>query len=116
MSRPGGNTGHLSDQQVDIIATRLAERLSAPMAANSNVAVAHSASAIAPNDAPGEGVFATVDAAVKAAGVAFRELDGMSLEGRQKIIASMRNQCLSTPRSLHATRNAKPVWVALNIS
>jgi acyl-CoA reductase-like NAD-dependent aldehyde dehydrogenase len=31
-----------------------------------------------------------VDDAVAAAGVAFRELDGMSLEGRQKIIASIR--------------------------
>ena len=27
MSRPGGNAGLLSDRQVDIIATRLAERM-----------------------------------------------------------------------------------------
>ena len=41
MSRPGGNAGLLSDQQVDIIATRLAERLSAPPAAQSNVPMAN---------------------------------------------------------------------------
>ena len=90
----------VSDQQVEIIATRLAEHLSAPPAAQSNTTAANvtaakittapSAPAIASRDALGEGVFATVDEAVEAAGIAFRELDGMSLEGRQKIIASIR--------------------------
>ena len=93
MSRPGGNIGLLSDQQVDIIATRLAKRLSAPVAAKSNVTpvnitatnvsppvIAPSvAPSVAPREALGEGVFETIDAAVAAAGVAFRELDGLSL-------------------------------------
>ena len=62
MSRPGGNTSLLSDQQVDIIATRLAERLSAPPGAPSNVTAAKvtaasSAPAIAPRDTLGEGIF-----------------------------------------------------------
>ena len=106
MSRPGGNAGFLSDQQVDIIARRLAERFSAPPAAGSNVTAASSAPAIAPRDALGEGVFATVDDAVKAAGFAFRELDGMSLEGRQKIIASIRESMLEHAEELarHAQR------------
>jgi acyl-CoA reductase-like NAD-dependent aldehyde dehydrogenase len=105
MSRPGGNSGLLSDQQVDTIATRLAKRLSAPPAAQLNViaakiTAARSAPAIAPRDACGEGVFATVDDAVEAAGVAFRELDGMSLEGRQKIIASIRESMLEHAEEL----------------
>ena len=94
MSRPGGNAGFLSDQQVDIIARRLAERFSAPPTAASNVTATSSAPAIAARETLGEGVFATVDDAVLAAGFAFRELDGMSLEGRQKIIASIRESML----------------------
>ncbi len=111
MSRPGGNASLLSDQQVDIIATRLAERLLAPPAAQSNIntakiTAARSAPAIAPRSAFGEGVFATVDDAVEAAGVAFRELDGLSLEGRQKIIASIRELMLEHAQELarHAQR------------
>jgi len=90
MSRPGA----LSDQQVDIIATRLAERLSAQPITRTTTTTARSAPANAPQAVPrnalGEGVFATVDDAVEAAGVAFRELDEMSLAGRQNIIASIR--------------------------
>ncbi|MDH3429144.1 MAG: aldehyde dehydrogenase EutE [Gammaproteobacteria bacterium] len=106
MSRPGGNAGLLSDQQVDIIATRLAERLSAPRAANTPIGTVQSAARSAPPEALGEGVFATVDDAVAAAGVAFRELDGMSLEGRQKIIASIRESMLEHAEELarHAQR------------
>ncbi|RLA50552.1 MAG: aldehyde dehydrogenase EutE, partial [Gammaproteobacteria bacterium] len=90
MSRAGGNASFLSDKQVDIIATRLAERLSAPTSANAHTAVTRSAPAIVSGGVLGEGVFATVDDAVRAAGTAYRELDGMSLEGRQKIIAAIR--------------------------
>jgi len=106
MSRSGGNAGFLSDQQVDIIAKRLAERISAPSSAGANVTAASSASAIRSGDVLGEGVFATVDDAVQAAGIAFRELDGMSLEGRQKIIASIRESMLEHAEELarHAQR------------
>ena len=106
MSRSGGNAGFLSDQQVEIIAQRLAERFSAPPSADSNVTAASNASATISRDALGEGVFATVDDAVKAAGIAFRELDGMSLEGRQKIIASIRESMLEHAEELahHAQR------------
>jgi len=100
MSRPGGNVDLLSDQQVDIIATRLAERLSAPQAAQPRTSAARNAPVIAPREVLGEGVFATVDDAVAAAGVAFRELDGMSLEGRQKIIASIRESMLEHAEEL----------------
>ncbi len=114
MSPVGGNTGLLSDRQVDIIATRLAERLSAPPAAQSNITEANVTTAettaapiapviapsIAPRETLGEGVFATVDDAVEAAGIAFRELDGMSLEGRQKIIASIRESMLDNAKAL----------------
>jgi len=100
MSRPGGMTGLLSDQQVDVIATRLAERLGAPAAKRTGNVAVRSAPASTPREALGEGVFATVDDAVAAAGVAYRELDGMSLEGRQKIIASIRESMLEHAEEL----------------
>ena len=100
MSRAGGNAGFLSDRQVDIIATRLAQRLSAPTSANANIAVKRSAPAIVSGDVLGEGVFATVDDAVRAAGVAYQELDGMSLQGRQKIISSIRESMLEHAEEL----------------
>jgi len=94
MSPPG-----LSDQQVDIIAARLAERLSAPATAATNTA-ARNVPVSTSRAALGEGVFANVDDAVEAAGVAYRELDGMSLEGRQKIIASIRESMLEHAEEL----------------
>jgi len=106
MSPPGGNAGLLSDRQVDIIATRLAERLSAPPGAKTPIAATRSAPVIAPRETLGEGVFATVDDAVDAADAAFRKLDGMSLEGRRKIIASIRESMLEHAKELarHAQR------------
>ncbi len=98
MSSPGGNAGLLSDRQVDIIATRLAERLGAPAVTSRNkaggtvTALPH-APAIAPRDALGEGVFATVDDAVEAAGIAFRAFEGMTLQARHQVIDSIR-ECM----------------------
>lgn len=90
MSPPVTNTGILSDQQVDIIATRLAARLSGSPARSAESAAVPSAPLRTTHGTLGEGVFASVDDAVEAAGLAYRQLDGMSLEGRQKIIASIR--------------------------
>ncbi|MFQ5548347.1 MAG: aldehyde dehydrogenase family protein, partial [Woeseia sp.] len=106
MSQPGPSADVLSDQQVDIIATRLAERLTAASAGGAPVPAAPSAPAVAPRAALGEGVFATVDDAVEAAGVAFRQLEAMALEGRQKIIASIRQSMLEHAEALarHAQR------------
>ena len=98
MSAPGGNA--LSDRQVDIIATRLAERLSAPTVAKTEIPASRGTSAVVAGGVLGEGVFATVDDAVKAAATAYRELDGMSLEGRQKIIASIRESMLEHAEEL----------------
>ena len=100
MSPPG-----LSDQQVDIIARRLAERLSAPSATPSGTQ-ARNTPVSTSRDVLGEGVFASVDDAVAAAGVAYRELDGMSLEGRHNIIASIRESMLTHAEELarHAQR------------
>ena len=73
MSRPGGNAGLLSDRQVDIIAARLAERMSGARAATPTPAATTAAprrtSPSAPREALGDGVFATVDDAVDAADV-----------------------------------------------
>jgi len=106
MSRPGGSAGLLTDRQVDVIATRLAERLSASSPIATASPIASNTPAITPRAEPGEGVFATVDDAVAAAGVAYRELDGMSLEGRQKIVASIRESMLEHAEELarHAQR------------
>ncbi|MGB5470215.1 MAG: aldehyde dehydrogenase family protein [Woeseiaceae bacterium] len=106
MSPPGGQAGLLSDRQVDTIATRLAERLSAPATAKTPIAATRSAPLIAPRETLGEGIFATVDDAVEAAAAAFGELDGMSLAGRQKVIASIRESMLEHGEELarHAQR------------
>jgi len=100
MSRPGGATDLLSDQQVDLIATRLAERLTDSSADGTGAPAARSRLATPPRSALGEGIFATVDDAVQAAAVAFRELDGMTLEGRYKIIASIRESMLEHAEQL----------------
>ena len=109
MSRPGGNAGLLSDRQVDIIATRLAERMSAPTtpAKRPTVAAPRRVSTSAPSEALGDGVFATLDDALVAASAAFRELDGMSLEGRQKIIASIRESMLENAEELARLAHAE---------
>ena len=106
MSPPGGNVDLLSDQQVDLIATRLAERLTASQTDGTRILAARTQPNAAPRAALGEGVFATVDDAVAAAGIAFRELDGMTLEGRHKIIASIRESMLEHAEELadHAHR------------
>ena len=67
----------ISDQQVDLIATRLAERLSGSPVATTRVTAARNVPVSVPQDTLGEGVFGNIDDAVAAAGVAFRELDGM---------------------------------------
>jgi acyl-CoA reductase-like NAD-dependent aldehyde dehydrogenase len=106
MSRPGGNLDLLSDQQVDIIATRLAERLTASPEREVQAPIVRSTPTVATREKLGEGVFALLDDAVEAAGVAFRRLDGMSLETRQKIIASIRESMLENAEELarHAQR------------
>lgn len=98
MSAPGGSS--LSDQQVDIIAMHLAERLSAPSVARAEIPASRGTPAVVTGGVLGEGVFATVDDAVKAAATAYCELDGMSLEGRQKIIASIRESMLEHAEEL----------------
>ena len=105
--------GQLSDQQVDLIAVRLAERLgrpTTPVAAPAVDTPAREAPANTPvvkrSMALGEGVFAELDDAVEAARTAFHELDGMSLERRQKIIDCIRESMLEHAEELarHAHR------------
>jgi len=107
MSRPAGSVDLLTDQQVDIIAARLAERLTGSSVGGTEAPATRSRPTVAPRAAFGEGVFATVDEAVEAAGTAFRQLDGMTLEGRQKIIASIREAMLEHAEELarHAHRD-----------
>jgi acyl-CoA reductase-like NAD-dependent aldehyde dehydrogenase len=106
MSSSGSGTAILSDQQVDLIATRLAERIAAGANAGTDKIDAPAAPAVATRTELGEGVFATVDDAVDAAGIAFREFDRITLEGRQKIIAAIRESMLQHAEELanHAHR------------
>ncbi|MEZ4387232.1 MAG: aldehyde dehydrogenase family protein [Candidatus Krumholzibacteriia bacterium] len=76
--------GGLSDQQVELIARRLAGRLG-----GGNTAPAANA-AVPPAAASGEGVFATLDECIAAARQAFLELQDLSLAGRVEIIAAFR--------------------------
>ena len=113
MSRPGA--GLLSDRHVDLIAMRLAERLTgaqppaSPVTSSTTisaptVSVPGNSPAIAPRRRPneklGEGIFATVDDAVDAARAAYRAFDGTSLEGRQKIIAEIRASMMVNAKAL----------------
>ncbi len=90
MSRPGQSSGVLTDRQVDIIATRLAERLRGAPVRDPQAATVSTPPPTVVRAELGEGVFATIDDAVAAAGEAFRELDAMSLEARSNIIAAIR--------------------------
>ncbi len=98
----------LSEQQVDLIAARLAERLRlgavpgrGPVAPGSPPGEAPAGGyvvnpmrapgpAARPGDRSGEGVFATVDDCVEAAAVAFRRLNQSTLALRSRVIAAIR--------------------------
>ena len=107
MSHAGGNAGVLSERQVDIIATRLAERMSGAPAPSPAPAASPRAPVSTPREALGNGVFATVDDAVDAANAAFREFDGMTLEGRKQIIASIRDLMLEHAEELARLAHAE---------
>ena len=108
MSQPGRNADLLTDQQVDAIAARLAERLTCSSPGDGRVPAAGTGPAAATRAALGEGVFATVDEAVKAAGVAFRLFDRMTLDGRQKIITSIRESMLEHAEELARHASERP--------
>ena len=98
--------GILSDQQVDIIASRLAERIAAANGGRTITETRRQAPAVVGRSDLGEGVFASVDEAVSAAAIAFREFDGVTLEGRHRIIAAIRESMFEHAEELanHAHR------------
>ena len=100
MSQPGRGAAVLSDRQVDIIATRLAERLQGAPPREASAPLTTAASSSTTRAATGEGVFATVDDAVEAASIAYRKFDQVTLERRQKIIASIRESMLEHAEAL----------------
>ena len=83
--------GQLTDQQVDAIARRLADRL---MAGGASAPAAAPASASGGDVREGEGVYATVDRAVEAAAAAYRRLGEATLETRTRIVAAIRESML----------------------
>ncbi|MDH3402630.1 MAG: aldehyde dehydrogenase EutE [Acidobacteriota bacterium] len=90
---PAGQAVRLTAGQVDTIARRLAERLGGggaplPMPRRS------------PAAALGEGVFATIDDAVAASGEAFHRFDGMTLAGREAVVAAIRESMLESAEEL----------------
>lgn len=91
----------LSDREVDLIAARLADRLgAAPRERSTSVAESP------PLPRLGEGIFATIDEAVEAAALAFRSLEGSTLEKRGAIVASIRESMVESAEDLarHAHR------------
>ena len=90
MSSPGTGSAILTDQQVDAIARRLAERITGAANSGSHSSDARRAPAVTTRPELGEGVFATVDDAVAAATAAYRQFDGMTLQGRHRIIDAIR--------------------------
>ena len=91
----------LSDREVDLIAARLAERLGAAPRERST-----SVTESPPLPRLGEGIFATIDEAVEAAALAFRSLEGSTLEKRGAIVASIRESMVESAEDLarHAHR------------
>ena len=91
----------LSDREVDLIAARLAERLGAAPRERST-----SVTKSPPLPRLGEGIFATIDEAVEAAALAFRSLEGSTLEKRGAIVASIRESMVESAEDLarHAHR------------
>ncbi len=91
----------LSDREVDLIAARLVERLGAAPRERSTAVTEGP-----PVPRLGEGVFATIDEAVEAAALAFRSLEGSTLEKRGAIVASIRESMVESAEDLarHAHR------------
>jgi len=85
----------LSDREVDLIAARLAERLGAAPRDRST-----SETESSPPTRLGEGIFATIDEAVEAAALAFRSLEGSTLEKRAAIVASIRESMVESAEEL----------------
>src|SRR5690242_13586555 len=82
----------LTDQEIDEIARRIANDISrgnAPMPAAS-----YAKPASAPDITQGQGVFATVDEAVRAAAAAQPQFVALKLEHRARIIAAIRRSML----------------------
>jgi len=99
----------LTDQQVDLIARRLAARLqggaSAPAPATGGAALPRSATRAAGGEQLGGGVYTTVEAAVEAATIALRRWRETSLEKRKEIIAAIRAAMLAQAENL-----ARAAW------
>ena len=106
MSLPGTGSTTLTDQQVDAIATRLAERIAGATNGGAPAAETRKAPAVATRAELGEGVFASVDDAVAAATTAYRQFDGMTLQGRRQIIDAIRETMFEHAEELanHAHR------------
>jgi acyl-CoA reductase-like NAD-dependent aldehyde dehydrogenase len=106
MSLPGTGGATLTDQQVDAIATRLAERIAGRTNGGAPASGIRKTPAIATRGELGEGVFASVDEAVTAAATAYRQFDGMTLQGRHRIIDAIRETMIEHAEELanHAHR------------
>ncbi len=100
----------LTDQQVDRIAEQLARRLlgdAAAAAAGGIAAGGGAAGGVVPDagERSGEGVHATVEAAVAAAAAAFRSFGRLSLQQRRDIVAAIRAAMLAAAEPL-----ARAAW------
>lgn len=93
----------LTDQQVDVIARRVLQRL----ARDTGAPAQDPPATPAPQSSSQMGTFGSVDEAVAAAAQAFGELDRMSLAARDDIIASIRASMLTHAESLARQAHAE---------
>ena len=96
----------LTDQQVDVIAQRVLQRLSTATG-QSNGSHQPAARTTAPAPSEQSGTFATVDQAIQAATQAFYEFQSRSLADRGEIIASIRECMLASAECLAREAHAE---------
>ena len=87
----------LTDEQIQLIAQRVAENLGVSF---NNAPKSEPASRPTSGVITGDGIFTTVDEAVQAAENAFQQFSKMKLETREKIIASIRRDMLENAEML----------------
>src|SRR5437879_6318933 len=90
----------LTDQDVDVIARRVVERMGSGAPAPAYGSNLQLGARTSHPESRAPGVFGDLDSAVKAATQAYQALDAMTLATRDRIIASIRETMLANAESL----------------
>ncbi|MEM3341988.1 MAG: aldehyde dehydrogenase family protein, partial [Thermoplasmata archaeon] len=90
----------LDEQTIKKIVSRVMEQLSTKQEGSGGLSKAGAVSGSSVGRGSGEGVFTSIEDAIKSAEKAFEKFRDMSLEGRKKIIAAMRKAALENAERL----------------